>query len=685
MTPAATEALTAELTQTYADGVRWGRANPADGGGFEGEEFAYIETEHPRDDKGEWVLKGQIAAAKTDPRKADALRARTTKPAERAKLEKLLAKTAPGIGRTPSFLPPPPPPTKIPPGVTGTGTKQDPYHCKADIALAAKLLAEGKHIHLEQPEQVATLVDQLYNLVTKAKAQGAAAPAIDLCKVSATGTNLFCQETKGIPRANMPQMRGTAVPGSYASTKPTNKAGKVDVSAEFLKHLHDKGVAVQQTSVRASHLRASQAEIDGGRVVELIHEAEAGTKDLRKRPIFVTKDNYVLDGHHHWAALVGVGYGKDKDLKVPVYKLDMEIGEAITAANDFANAAGIAPKSVPGAAGATGKFTDHPPGGMHPDGQYKPFAQPTPADDEPVPLKNAGPAPDLFALAGPTGKKATDLIRAAMLQGAKTYADIARPAIGRLAVDPHWRTAPTLFTPAELDTLAGALAAVTTPADLLARSSVLRKVELAGAHHFFEGPADGLDTFADPIPVVKPKEAIDYFLGLVPKLGLDPERYGLRMERHAFTLAVASEKTLLEQVKDKIAAYLQRGGVPRGETGAHLVQDLLDRAGVSPDNPQYAEMVFRTNVHDAYHQGQDSILLEPEMQEEFPVWEYLIVDDERTGDDHQPKGYKYYPAAASFAEVRGNRPYNCRCDKNPVHRDAWARLMMEGKRVETTW
>lgn len=229
----------------------------------------------------------------------------------------------------------------------GEGTKERPVRCGADIHCAAKALAEGKHIQLNQPEQVSTLMDKMHAMVQEAVAKGEDAPKYDLCKVSVPGTNLFCAETVGIPRAQMPQMRGTPVEGSHAATLPRNKEGKVDIGKEFVQHIKDLGIEVEETSVRASNLRASQNEIDGARVAGLVKTRSID--DLRKRPIFVTSDNYVIDGHHHWAAIVGHGAAKDKDYKVPVYRMDMGIGEAISRANSFAKEKGIKPKSVPSA------------------------------------------------------------------------------------------------------------------------------------------------------------------------------------------------------------------------------------------------------------------------------------------------------------------------------------------------
>lgn len=232
-------------------------------------------------------------------------------------------------------------------GKGGTGTVNDPVRCGADLDCASTALAEGKHVRLNQPEQVSTLLNKLHRQVQKAIALGEKAPAFDLCKVSVPGTNLFCHETIGVPRAQMPQMRGLPVPGSQAATLKPNKKGKVDVGEQFIAHLEAQGIKTKEKEIRASHLRASQNEIDGARVAALVEEERAGVRDLRERPIYVTRDNYVLDGHHHWAAIVGRGYEKGKDLKIPVIKLDMDIGQGIAMANAFAKQIGIAPKSVP--------------------------------------------------------------------------------------------------------------------------------------------------------------------------------------------------------------------------------------------------------------------------------------------------------------------------------------------------
>jgi SPP1 gp7 family putative phage head morphogenesis protein len=237
-----------------------------------------------------------------------------------------------------------------------------------------------------------------------------------------------------------------------------------------------------------------------------------------------------------------------------------------------------------------------------------------------------------------------------------------------------------LFTPEEHQQLADSLAGIIAAGDLLGRARVREKAKLAGqeAETFAEG--DPLpDPFKGytPIPALPPKRAVDYFRGLVPSLAQGAERYGPLLDRHAFTLAHATDQVILEKVKGAILRALETGVSTTPD-----VQDLLDSAGVSPRNPQYADMVVRTNVMDAYNQGTAAEMSEPGMREFFPVWRYDGILDDRTGDDHRPLIGRYWPADAPFPQVRGPRVFNCRCSPTPVSKYEWRRLAAGGARVE---
>jgi hypothetical protein len=65
--------------------------------------------------------------------------------------------------------------------------------------------------------------------------------------------------------------------------------------ADFVGFLKNKGYKVEKKRINPKKLRASQKNFNQEKIVGLMG------KDLDK-PIFVSKDNYVLDGHHRWLA-----------------------------------------------------------------------------------------------------------------------------------------------------------------------------------------------------------------------------------------------------------------------------------------------------------------------------------------------------------------------------------------------
>ena len=221
---------------------------------------------------------------------------------------------------------------------SGSGTKEDPFKTD-DVENAAKLLAEGKFVELQQPDQVATLLDRLKEIVDDAKAKGESAPVYDLCKVSVPGTNLFCVESKGIPRSKMPQLSGKPLPGSKGDALPKNDKGEVDLAPQFMQFLRDSGIEIVEEEVDASHLRASQNELNGAKIAGIASGMEAGkVPDAR---IFVSDSGYVVDGHHRWAAKVGLEYKTGQPMKQPVNHIKADIIKVLQLANDFAAEWGI--------------------------------------------------------------------------------------------------------------------------------------------------------------------------------------------------------------------------------------------------------------------------------------------------------------------------------------------------------
>ena len=231
----------------------------------------------------------------------------------------------------------------------GKGTPDDPIAVGENLDLAAKLISEGKSVRLDQPDQVATLLEKLAELAAQAKkdfeaGKGKKPPLYNLCQISVPGTNLFCVESKGIPRAQMPQLAGV-VPDDARAAKYRREEGdptsSADISKPFVAALKDMGIPVETKTVKASHLRATQNELDGGKVGGMMTALDNGV--TLKGTVFATRDGYVLDGHHRWAAVVGqdAADGQLGDADVEVEMIDMDIGAAVDFANAFSKAMGI--------------------------------------------------------------------------------------------------------------------------------------------------------------------------------------------------------------------------------------------------------------------------------------------------------------------------------------------------------
>jgi thioredoxin reductase len=229
---------------------------------------------------------------------------------------------------------------------TGPGSRINPINCGNDIERAAKLIAAGKHVTLNQPDQVATLVDKITKEFEDAKARGEKPPVWNLADISVKGTNLFGKLNVNIPRIEMPQFAGTVLPGSKAAELLKSGNKEVDLSNQFIQSLTEKGYKTQETSVRASHLRASQNELDGAKVGMIARAMRQGK--VTEARIFITRDNYVLDGHHRWAAMMVNDARNNKlgDVKIPVYKLNTDIGTALSLGKDFQREWGLEEQTV---------------------------------------------------------------------------------------------------------------------------------------------------------------------------------------------------------------------------------------------------------------------------------------------------------------------------------------------------
>ena len=284
------------------------------------------------------------------------------------------------------------------------------------------------------------------------------------------------------------------------------------------------------------------------------------------------------------------------------------------------------------------------------------------------------------ALPGPDGKRLAELIRDAQHRGTEALAELTRDATRRAVRAGGVQG--SLLNDQEQQQLAHVVAGINSIADLLGRARVRELAERASGKRQFSD-TDAFVAFAEPLPdvaIAAPESAIEYFRRLIPSLGIDPERWAGDQRRKAFTVAESTNDVLTRRIQDAI-----KDAVSESRDGTPDIDDLLDAAGVHPSNPQYSEMVWRTNAQDAYQTAAWEEARSPEMRDEFPAWRYLGVDDSRAGEDHRPKFNKVYPADATFSDVRGDRPYNCRCGLAWLTTDELHEHISRGGKVESAW
>jgi hypothetical protein len=197
-------------------------------------------------------------------------------------------------------------------------------------------------------EQFNTDINKVAQQVADAKAKGEPAPNVNLCDVTVPGTNLYCDDNLGIPRDEMPQFKGTAQPGSKAAGMDADASGEVDTEPVFREMLKQKGIKTLQTEVPADKLKATQKDLVGAKVVGMMGALEKDPNHPKiTAPIYVSRDGYVIDGHHRWAAIVAYNaQNPDKQIPMKTTVLDQDIKDAIPMANKFAEDMGIAAKKA---------------------------------------------------------------------------------------------------------------------------------------------------------------------------------------------------------------------------------------------------------------------------------------------------------------------------------------------------
>ena len=232
------------------------------------------------------------------------------------------------------------------PAPPGSYTRPVPIRVKS-IDEAIDLVRQGKTVELPDVNGVATMIDKLAEMTIAAQKAGKDAPNINLCHVTVRNTNLFCEDMvrtakhpKGLDRIIMPQFEAEPEPGSPADKLEKNSSGLVNAGPAFLDHLKSLGIATKTGKVSSASLKASQDELIGAKIAM---QAKGKAITPESGTIWISRDFYVIDGHHRWAGSVAQDArdGKLGESKMRVVMVDAPITEVLHLAKQWTKTFGL--------------------------------------------------------------------------------------------------------------------------------------------------------------------------------------------------------------------------------------------------------------------------------------------------------------------------------------------------------
>lgn len=136
----------------------------------------------------------------------------------------------------------------------------------------------------------------------------------------------YISKSLGVSRSKMPQINSKDI-------------------TDFVKYLKDKGVSVSPSVIDVSKVGMTQKDINVDKVKDLL----GVEKSNLAKPVIISKDNYILDGHHRVVAL----YNIDKNFKLKTIKVDLGIKDLLSVSNQFPKVSfkGITESNITGLSG----------------------------------------------------------------------------------------------------------------------------------------------------------------------------------------------------------------------------------------------------------------------------------------------------------------------------------------------
>ena len=180
--------------------------------------------------------------------------------------------------------------------------------------IANDILA-GKHPEVE-PENVSAL------FMGMAKRQDHP----DITELKVQGTLLFGDEGMGIARKDMPQI-------------PAEERDR------FLADLAKDGVKTTEESIDPKTLKPIQKEVSGSRSGAIYNRYRKAGEIPEQQRILVSRDGFVIDGHHTWGAAVAFSFD-NPSATLPIYRLDMDAKEALGTSLEWSKANGFESQAI---------------------------------------------------------------------------------------------------------------------------------------------------------------------------------------------------------------------------------------------------------------------------------------------------------------------------------------------------
>jgi hypothetical protein len=144
--------------------------------------------------------------------------------------------------------------------------------------------------------------------------------AADICRMRPP----VCKENLGLTRDRMPQITGdmNVIELLESADKLDRAKGRAVLDAggrkndhrtiqqQLLDFLETKGIKTRRRRLRVGNLKATQSEIKAAKAYGMADAHLRGDFPTIDKQIVISRDGYILDGHHRWAALLTIDPGR---------------------------------------------------------------------------------------------------------------------------------------------------------------------------------------------------------------------------------------------------------------------------------------------------------------------------------------------------------------------------------------